>query len=218
VNEQPIRSINGKTNPAKLDDCQPMLFEDPGVSESLRQVVAGFTRDSVMQEDMMQECIVHLWRLEGDKPAQTRSWYLQSCKFHLQHWLALGRSLDAPKRANGNLRISIDGTVDDGHLDEYHTDGQLFALVSARDLISTLAGHLKQRERAVLGGLAEGLVLREIASKHGLSYPTALKCRRRIASLVVKLSIAAPTLPRPQKAPFAPPGLYPCGANCGAGQ
>jgi DNA-directed RNA polymerase specialized sigma24 family protein len=177
-----------------------MLFEDARMNESLRQVVAGFTRDSVLRKELFQECLVHLWRLEGSVPGKTKSWYVKSCKFHVQHWLALGRSLDSPKRANGHNRISINGILDDGNLDDYHTDGESFGLISARDLIATLALHLKPRERAVLYGLAEGLGLREIAAKQRLSYPTTLKYRRRIAALVTKLSLGSPRLPRAHKA------------------
>jgi DNA-binding NarL/FixJ family response regulator len=52
-----------------------------------------------------------------------------------------------------------------------------------------LRHHLKPREQKVLEGLADGLVLREIASECGLSYPTALKSRRKIAEVTTKLGI-----------------------------
>src|SRR5438876_581877 len=58
------------------------------------------------------------------------------------------------------------------------------------DHVTTLADHLKPVERLVLRGLADGLVLREIAINSGLSYPTTLKYRRKIAALTVKLLLA----------------------------
>ena len=140
----------------------------------------------------MQECLIRLWKLESEKPGRTRSWYLQNCRFHLQHWLASGRSVDSPKRANGNNRITIDGTNDELPVDTYHTNGELLDMVSARDIVLTLACHLKPRVGAVLGGLSDGLSLNEIALKLKLTYPTALKYRRNIAALTIKLGISPP--------------------------
>jgi hypothetical protein len=169
-----------------------MLIEDVGMCESLRRIVNGFTGDPAMQQDMLQECMVCLWKIESEKPGRTRSWYLQNCRFHVQHWLAAGRSLDSHKRAIGGKRVVLHGTEEDVALDGYHTNGELFETISLRDLVSTLIPLLKSGERTVLRGLAEGLILREIASKARMSYPTALKCRRRIAALATRLGVLFP--------------------------
>jgi hypothetical protein len=71
-----------------------MLIEEPGIRESLRQIVNRFTDRDDLRQDLMQECLVRLWKVESEKPGRTRSWYLQNCRFHVQHWLAAGRSLD----------------------------------------------------------------------------------------------------------------------------
>ena len=172
-----------------------MLIEDASIVESLGRIVARFTEDPVLREDLGQECLVRLWMIESEKPGRTRSWYLQNCRFHLQHWLASGRSLDSLKRAIGDKRITIDGINDEPVLEWYHTNGEVLEIVSVRDIIATLARYLKPRESAMLGGLADGLMLRDIAISLKLSYPTALKYRRRIAALTIKLGIASP-LPR----------------------
>ena len=170
-----------------------MLIEEEGILESLRQIIAGFRKDPILQADMMQECLFHLWIVERAKPDRTRSWYLQSCRFHLQHWLAAGRSLDSPKRANGDNQVAIDGNDEHPALSDYHTNGEIFDTICFKDVVATLAGHLNPRERSVLGGLAAGLTLSEIVSRVRLSYPTALKYRREIASLTAKLGISAGT-------------------------
>ena len=167
-----------------------MLIEEETILESLRQIIAGFRRDPILQADMMQECLFHLWSIERAKPGRTRSWYLQSCRFHLQHWLSAGRSLDSLKRVNADKQVTIDGNEDHAALGEYHTNGELFETICFQDVVSTLAGRLKPRERAVLGGLASGFTLSEIVSRVRLSYPTALKYRREIASLSAKLGIS----------------------------
>jgi len=179
-----------------------VLIEETQILVLLRRIVAGFTADSVLQADLMQECLFHLWKIEREKPGQTRSWYLQSCRFHLQHYLTSGRSLDSHKRANGNKQIVIDGPGEVPALGEYHTNGELFESVCFQDVISTLAHHLKPCERVVLGGLIEGMRLGEIATKSGLSRPTVLKYRRNIASLIRQLGICAPAQLR-----FLPPRI-----------
>src|SRR6266511_5027741 len=136
-----------------------MLIEDARILESLRKIITRFTADPVLRQDLAQECLVRLWRLESEQPGRTRSWYLQNCRFHLQHWLASGRSLDSLKRTIGDNRIAIDGINDEHVLELYHTNGEVLEVVSARDIIATLARHLKPCERAMLGDLADGLVL-----------------------------------------------------------
>jgi len=169
-----------------------MLIEDARMCESLRRIVNGFTGDPTLQQDMLQECLVCLWKIESEKPGRTRSWYLQNCRFHVQHWLAAGRSLDSHKRAHGGNRVVLNGAEEEEALNCHHTNGELFEAVSVQDLVSTLAPLLKPGERTVLRGLAEGLILREIALKSGVSYPTALKYRRRIAALAFRLGVGLP--------------------------
>jgi hypothetical protein len=184
------KSINGHTR----------LLENAHVRETLRRIVSGFSSDPVLQQDMFQECLICLWHAEAKKPGKTISWYLQHCRFHVQHWLVLGRSLDSPKRANATNRITIDGNDEEPALADYHTNGEVLDNVCARDLVITLGQHLSPAERVVLGGLAEGMVLREVAGRSKLSYPTALKYRRRIAALTIKLGIVSPESRTPKKA------------------
>jgi RNA polymerase sigma factor (sigma-70 family) len=170
------------------------MYGDAGVCRLLRQIVSRCSPDPCTREDLMQECLVHLWLKEHEQPGQTRSWYLQSCRFHAQHYLDLGRSLDSPKRANGH-KLPLDGLEEEPAL-AHERDGELLQQVSARDLVEALMPHLTPRQRNVLCGLAQGLDLTEIATLTGLSYPTVLKYRNRIALLVLKL--AAPGTPKPR--------------------
>ena len=170
------------------------VMDDSKTCESLRMIVARITKDDpTLVDDAMQECRIRHWRLASEHPGQTKSWYLQSCRFHLQHWLASGRSVDSRKRAHGEMRITIDPANDQLPVDWYHTNGELIELVSAQDIVSTLASRLEPRESAVLRGLADGLRLQEIAVKLNLSYPTVLKYRRKIAALTIKLGISTPS-------------------------
>lgn len=170
-----------------------MLFEDAAVRESLRGVVGRFASDSQLKEELLEECIVHLWLTETEKPGRTLSWYLQSCRFHLHHWLHLGRSLDSPKRSSAENRLPIEETEDSRLQFEFPGDCQVPAMVSFNDLIATSVPYLTERERRVLQGLAAGLPLRAIAARFNISYPTALKCRRRIAEVITRLDFEGGT-------------------------
>jgi hypothetical protein len=77
--------------------------------------------------------------MESEEPGRTRSRYLQNCRFHVQHWLATGRSVDSLKRTNGDNRVTIDSVSDDLPVEGYHTNGEFFEVISANDLLATLA-------------------------------------------------------------------------------
>jgi len=189
----------GQTQPRSVEqEFSPALIEDALLQKSLRQIVARLSKNPVLQQDLMQESLVHLWKVGCDKPGHTKSWYLQSCHFHVRHWLAAGRSLDSPKRAQADKRIALDESDSEVALPEYHTNGEVFEAVSFRDLVSTLAKHLKPREQIVLCSLAEGLSVAEIASRFGISRPTVLKDRRKIAALTISLAISQPLSPLKQ--------------------
>src|SRR5438128_141186 len=126
-----------------------MLIEDPRTCEGLRQIVGGFTADPTQRDDLIQECLINLCRVERDKPGRTRSWYLQNCRFHLQHWAVLGRSLDSPKRASQDKRLTIDGSEEGMVPEALHTNGEFFEAVSFQDVVRTLASHLEPREQMV---------------------------------------------------------------------
>src|SRR5205814_2175091 len=114
------------------------LVEDTRVRQSLEKIVANLTADRALQDDLLQESLLHIWRMENHNPGHTRSWYLQSCRYHLLHWLSSGRSLDSFKRCKGDLRVSLD-VLDDGlPFDGYHTNGELLAGVCADDIVFTL--------------------------------------------------------------------------------
>jgi len=181
-----------------------MLVEDDKTSRLLQQIVAGFTRHPHLQQDLMQECLLHLWKLEGEIPRRTRSWYLQGCRFHLQHCLNSGRSVDSLKRAHSGNPIDISEDEEHSALTEHHTNSELFEAVSFADVLSTLERNLSPREGQVLSGLADGMALQEIASRFGMSYPTVLKYRRKLAEQIIRLDIAQPLSPRKQNDPPNP--------------
>ena len=162
--------------------------------DSLLRITHRLTQNPVLRQDLLQEALVHGWLMQSRRPNQTKSWYLQSCKFHLQHYLSSGRSVDSNKRAHG--RTAFEGIPEEEEdVSALHdpTPSPL-NLVSAQDLVSVLSTHLSSPENAVLRCLAEGLGPREIGRKLEMSHTMALKHRSRIASVFRKLErVAVPT-------------------------
>src|SRR5258708_37366966 len=71
--------------------------------ESLVRMARRITSNVTLREDLLQEALIHLWLTERRRPGQTRSWYLQSCKYPLLHYLASGRRGDSTKRPAGQM-------------------------------------------------------------------------------------------------------------------
>jgi DNA-directed RNA polymerase specialized sigma24 family protein len=161
---------------------------DSGPSiENLSRMIRKITADPTLHEDLLQEAAVHLWLTESRRPGQTTSWYLQSCKFHLQHYLASGRSVDSAKRRGGQLQFASESEEGEGIPEQGDSGNSVLTSVSARELIALLSRHVSSQERAVLECLAEGLGPREIGRELNMSHTMVIKHRRNIAALLMKL-------------------------------
>ena len=160
-----------------------MLIDDARTRELLGKIVYRLSTDAAVRDDLTQEAMVHLWLLEERKPGQSRSWYLQSCKFHLQNYITAGRSVDSQKRNHGRVEFDTNGEEAIDNLNS------VFGLVSARDIFSLLCGQLTAFEKSILGHLADGLGAREIAERLSVTHPTVIKYRRRIAAHAMRLGI-----------------------------
>ena len=75
-----------------------MYVDEGSVKESLIRMIRRITPNVTLREDLLQESLIHLWLTEAHRPGQARSWYLQSCRFHLRNHLGQGRSVDSMKR------------------------------------------------------------------------------------------------------------------------
>jgi DNA-directed RNA polymerase specialized sigma24 family protein len=174
---------NGRKSPANGDSQQASL------REALRQMIRRLTPNAALRDDLLQEALVHLWLTETRRPDQTRSWYIQSCRFHLQHYLSCGRSIDSAKRWRDQLPIN--DSFEDNHASAEPADSgnSVFTCVSAREIIELLAPQLTVQGQAVLHCLADGLGPREIGRKLKLSHTMVIRYRRKIASLFARLEL-----------------------------
>jgi DNA-directed RNA polymerase specialized sigma24 family protein len=155
-------------------------------------MVRRLTANLALREDLLQEALIHLWLTETRRPGQTKSWYLQSCKYHLLHYLASGRSVDSGKRRAGQYFASQAGDEWDSVPEESDSGNSVLTWVSARDIISLLSPQLLPHEKAVLYCFADGLGPREIGRKLNMSHTMVIKHRRKIASLFHRLELPKP--------------------------
>ncbi len=180
-----------------------MSIEDLETVERLGRLIGRLTSNSTLREDLMQEALVHLWQIQQQQPGQTESWYLQNCRFHLQHYLSSGRSVDSLKRSGGRIHPSENGDDHDSLLDIFdneETCEAVLADVIARDIITCMSKWLPHLEQIVLQHLAEGLGTCDIAKRLNISHPMVIKHRRKIAAMATKLAISS--LPEYQKKTF----------------
>src|SRR6266481_3520362 len=164
-----------------------MFVDELSTRESLVRMVRRMTANLALREDLLQEALIHLWLTETRRPGQTKSWYLQSCKYHLLHYLASGRSVDSGKRRAGQLQTAGDFDEWDAVAEKADSGNSVLTWVCARDIISLLSRQLLPHEKAVLHCFADGLGPREIGRKLKMSHTMVIKHRRKIASLFNRL-------------------------------
>ncbi len=167
-----------------------LVHQGGALRESLVQMIRRMTPNAALREDLLQEATIHLWLTESRRPGQTRSWYLQSCRFHLQHYLNCGRSIDSAKRWRDQLPLEDSAEEGENATETADSGNSVFTSVSAREILSLLASHLSDREQAVLDCLADGLGPREIGRKLNLSHTMVIRHRRKIAALFNRLDLA----------------------------
>src|SRR5262249_33919159 len=155
--------------------------EDPAVQRVLLRIVVKIERNPSVREELMQEGLVHIWLQVGRNPGHSRSWYLQSCKYHLQHYLGYGRSVDSPKRASARMTVGHELEDADERIEPAERDGDVVSEVSAREMIALLCHRLEGRRRDIFGWLVEGFGPAEIAKKMKISRPAVVRHRHKIA-------------------------------------
>jgi len=193
-----------------------MFFGPEEINSALRRVVSQVACDSCHQEDLLQEALIHLWRLSSRRPGQTPSWYLKSCQLYLLNLIRKGRSIDSLKHRKGRIRLP-DATADDCNETDrpselvVDSDEIVFARVCADDILSSLYRWLDPPDCLVLDHLVNGLSLREIASRLQLSHTAVCKRHRKIASVALSLGVFPSSNARvsTRKIPLRPRPLEP---------
>src|SRR5262245_5019492 len=153
----------------------------------LDSIIRRMTPNAALRDDLLQEAMLHLWLKEDSRPGQTASWYSQSCRFHLQHYLNSGKSIDSARRWRDQFQIDHNVNDDEVLGEPADSGNSVLTFVCAREIISLLKRHLSLQEQEVLDCLSDGMGAREISRKLKLSHTMVIRHRRKIASLFTRL-------------------------------
>jgi len=168
-----------------------MLYEQKETQRVLSGIVAHVNGDPAWHDDLMQEGTIHLWQLEAERPGQSRSWYLQSCRYFLHHHMAKGRSVDSWKRQEQRISLFLDAGDDELQSSfGYDWITGATSAIDAQEMLCHLRQHLTTKQQKVLSHLENGLSSREIGLKLGVSHNAVLKHRHKIAATARDLGIA----------------------------
>ncbi|OPY64846.1 MAG: regulatory protein [Syntrophorhabdus sp. PtaU1.Bin050] len=138
-------------------------------------------------EDLFQEALIHLWvhYREGSLSDKTDSYILQGCYFHLKNYL---RKVQEKATV---LSLST-GTGEDGvKIEEFLSAEGATAfdyLESRMEVEAREAKYLTDREKTILSLLFEGMSMREIGAKLGISHVMVLKLRNKIKDKYVRFN------------------------------
>jgi RNA polymerase sigma factor (sigma-70 family) len=130
-------------------------------------------------DDLYQEALSHLWvaHNKGSIDGKTDSYILQGCYYHLKNYLRKVRehgiflSLNNPVGEDG---VSLEDLLVSGNIKTLdHIEGKL-------EVESLEEKCLSRRECEVLSCFLEGMSMREIGSRLGISHVMVLKIKNRI--------------------------------------
>ena len=169
---------------------QGLLTDKLAVRKALLRMVIRLEENFHAREDLLQEALVCFWSRARQYPGQRLGWYLQSVNFYLHHLKTSGRSLDSPKHRRAQAAFAGDCAGWRESLDILDFDEGIMSEVHARDILCVLVDRLKPIDQIILGELAEGLRVCEIAEKLKVSHVFVVQHRRRIARVAINLGIS----------------------------
>jgi len=161
------------------------------IAPSLKRIAYKLSRKSPFcaYDDLYQEALIRLWEnfSFGKLTDKTDSYILQGCYFHLKNYIR--------KNSNKAHIVSIDCGISDE--DGYHglpeavldlrSADSLVDDTHCRMLIEQINNNgLTMQEKKVFNFALEGLTVREIGSRMGISHVRVVKLRHTIAAKCLK--------------------------------
>ncbi len=162
-----------------------MLIDEQDVRAVLQHLIQRLAENEGVVEDLVQEAMIHLWRQECKRPGQTKSWYIQNCRYWVIDCLRRGRSIDFGGHRRDRLGVGENILAET--LDERAESP--FESASAHDLLAHLSERLPGTERLILGYLANEFNPREIAEKLCISRQAVSNHRKHIALAAIQLGL-----------------------------
>ena len=172
-----------------------ILIDDPEFRESLRRIIAQLARAGESPEDLMQELLLHICRIQSALPDKTWKWYLRSCWYFLQSYLRRERRRayfeqplpPPPSPTDYDSSDEFENEMEMGSDDSFHS------IVGADDLIALLSARLKtERGLIVLLDFAEGCRVRDITQDRHFKQQTVTNIRLRLSSMLIQLGFQPP--------------------------
>jgi RNA polymerase sigma factor (sigma-70 family) len=181
---------NGDILSASALERQGRWAEEEEIRTILLNIIRRVVGDFDLRDDLMQEALIHLAEEEEKYPGQTRSWYIQSCRYHILHRLKRGCSVDSVKR-RGAQSIAMDQLFLTDWLDErFIVEESPLDFASAEDLLRRLYPSLTHVQTTILEYLVDGFGAREIARKLDISHQAVSKHRQQIAFVAIELGFS----------------------------
>lgn len=155
------------------------VFDDviKRISPKLKGITKKLNRyhSFIDDDDLFQEALIYLWNNlnTGKLIGKTDSYVLQGCYFHLRNYLR--------KVRDKFEQVSLYDFIDE--------DGNLFLDVLSTNRLENFEkeeneilqdDNLTEREKKVLAFLLEGLTLREIGEKIGVSHVMVVKIKKNL--------------------------------------
>lgn len=134
------------------------------------------------EEDLYQEALLHLWLefIAGELRDKTDSYILQGCHFHLKNYIRKNYdkvnliSLENITNEEGEV-FGLDNIL------SLEDSGSCFDLINCKMLIEKINNNgLTKREKEVFCLALEGLTVREIGQRLGISHVRVVKIRSNI--------------------------------------
>jgi DNA-directed RNA polymerase specialized sigma subunit len=140
------------------------------------------------EDDLFQEAMIHLWEENsaGKLADKTDSYILQGCYFHLQNYIRTA------KDKFSSFSLDVHCADDDGHYEESpelkdERSGDYFERLNREMIVDVIRNNgLTSREKYLLPFFSEGLTIREIGRKVGVSHVSILKMKEEIRRKCLK--------------------------------
>lgn len=134
-------------------------------------------------DDLYQEALLHLWKEynAGTLLGKTDSYILQGCYFHLKNYMRTALDKVRPVSLDEPSGLDHAGLVDSLRAPGEGASDDYFSLLNARMLVEVIYNNgLNDKEKQLLPLFAEGLSMREIGRRAGISHVRVIKMRRQI--------------------------------------
>jgi len=140
------------------------------------------------EEDLLQEELVHLWVewRKGKLADKTDSYILQGCYFHLQNYIRTAK--DKFRAFSLELQPGEEGEhPEESPALKDEKAGDYFERLNDKMIVEVIRNNgLTGREKELLPFFAEGLTVREIGRKVGVSHVRILKMKEQIRRKCLK--------------------------------